>query len=95
MLARRYYQSTLTRKGQATIPIELREKLGLKEGDTLVWREVDGLVTVMSAREHVKRSAGMLNSLIDPSIASPSLEEMDDAIVSGTIDAFQKLESRN
>ncbi len=86
-----YYHSTLTRKGQATIPVELREKLGFKEGDTLVWREVDGVISVTSARQHVQRLSGMLKPLIDPAIASPTVEEMEQAIESVATEKYQKL----
>jgi AbrB family looped-hinge helix DNA binding protein len=89
-----FYHSTLTRKGQATIPVELREKLGLKEGDKLVWREIDGVITVVSASDHVRRTAGMLKPLIDPTIPSPSLEEMDSAIEAAVVDDFVSSESR-
>jgi AbrB family looped-hinge helix DNA binding protein len=35
----------ITRKGQTTIPQELRERYGLEPGDTVVWKESDeGLV---------------------------------------------------
>ncbi len=95
MLAKRYYHSTLTRKGQATIPVELREKMGLKEGDTLVWRERDGIITVVSARTHVERTAGMLNIQGDPPSVSPTLDEMDEAIASATVEKYQKQESRH
>lgn len=86
-----YYHSTLTRKGQATIPVELREKLGLKEGDTLVWRAVDGVISVTSAHQHVQRMSGMLKPFIDPAIASPTLEEMEEAIESVVTEKYQKL----
>jgi AbrB family looped-hinge helix DNA binding protein len=55
----RSYQSTLTRKGQATIPIELRDELGMKEGDRLIWTYSDGSLTVTTAREVVQRTAGI------------------------------------
>ncbi len=31
----------VTRKGQTTIPVEIREKLGIKEGDTLAVQATD------------------------------------------------------
>ena len=80
------YRSTLTRKGQATIPIELREKLGLQEGDTLVWQELNGTVTVIGAREYIQRMRGMLKPMIDPSIPSPAMEEIKEAAAAGWIE---------
>lgn len=36
--------STITRKGQVTIPAEIREELNLREGDTVTWhRDGDGV----------------------------------------------------
>lgn len=91
----RYYHSTLTRKGQATIPVEIRDKLGLKEGDKLVWREVDGAITVVSATEHVRRTAGMLKPYIDPTVPPPSIEEMDAAVEAAIVEDYLKSESRS
>ena len=58
----------ITRKGQTTIPQDLREKYGLEPGDEVVWEErEDGLVVKkrdrtagrgMLAEGTVKRSGG-------------------------------------
>ena len=90
----RYFHSTLTRKGQATIPIEIREALGLQEGDRLMWRLEGGQITVRSGREHVRRTAGMLKPFIDSSIPSPSEEEMDEAIASAIVEDYLTSENR-
>lgn len=49
----------MTRKGQVTIPVAIREKLHLKEGDFLVVNEVDGKVVLESQRDIVHRTAGV------------------------------------
>lgn len=36
-------------KGQVTIPIEIRKKLGLKEGDKVVFMEQGGNIVVMNS----------------------------------------------
>lgn len=36
----------ITRKGQTTIPQELRKKYGLEPGDTVVWEETDDGIVV-------------------------------------------------
>ena len=33
----RWYKTTVTRKGQVTIPIEIRRAMGLKEGDSIAF----------------------------------------------------------
>ena len=49
----------MTRKGQVTIPVAIREKLHLTEGDFLVVDEVDGKVVLESQRAIVRRTAGV------------------------------------
>lgn len=49
----------MMRKGQVTIPVAIREKLNLKEGDFLVVNEVDGKVVLESQRNIVRRTAGV------------------------------------
>lgn len=39
----------VTSKGQVTIPIEIRKKLGLKEGAKMLFQEENGRIYVMNA----------------------------------------------
>lgn len=41
-----FYRSTLTSKGQATIPALLRKKLGVTFGERIIFEENDGKVTL-------------------------------------------------
>lgn len=56
-------QSTITSKGQTTIPVEIRQKLGLKPGDRLLYVEEDGKV-VLRVYPGVSAVAGMLKDKI-------------------------------
>jgi len=50
----------ITRKGQVTIPKELREEFGLKEGDELRWEKMDDGIRIRKATQAAGR--GMLVS---------------------------------
>jgi AbrB family looped-hinge helix DNA binding protein len=52
----------LTRKGQMTVPAEIRRALSLKEGDRLIvtYDEATGRATFESAMSLVERTAGIL-----------------------------------
>jgi len=62
--------STITAKGQTTIPAEIRKKLNLKPGDRLLYIEEDGKVRDLK---------GLLPKPDQP----VSLEDMDAAIATG------------
>jgi AbrB family looped-hinge helix DNA binding protein len=49
----------MTRKGQVTIPAEIREALGLHVGDHFIVHAVDGKVVLESQRDMVRRTAGV------------------------------------
>jgi len=71
--------TTITRKGQVTIPKEMRERYGLEEGDEVVWESSeDGLVV-----RKVERDAGR-GMLVDESVSEEKREkiarEMNDYI---------------
>ena len=72
--------STVTSKGQVTIPIEARKKLRIRPGTRLqfVVRE-DGRLEVIPLLESVKSLKGM----VPKPARRLSLEEMDDAISKG------------
>lgn len=54
------YYSRVTKKGQATIPSEFRKKLGIGQGDRVVFEETEeGLVLKPAA--DVEDSAGVLS----------------------------------
>lgn len=48
----------ITRKGQVTIPKELREEFGLEEGDEVVWTHTDAGIVIRKANRASAR--GML-----------------------------------
>ena len=50
--------TTLTSKGQVTIPVEIRRALGLKPHDRVAFALTDGVATVRPAESVVDRLAG-------------------------------------
>jgi antitoxin PrlF len=41
----------ITSKGQVTIPVAVRRELGVRDGDSLIFTSLGGVVTVASAKE--------------------------------------------
>ena len=78
----------ITRKGQVTIPVEIREKLNLHEGDILTVREEDHKVVFESAR------AAFLNALEAiraNAKAGKSLtaDEMDEVVAGAIVEDYR------
>ena len=65
--------STITRKGQVTIPVEIRRKFGLNEGDLVLFSEIDGQIVLAPATAPVLATAEDLRAVID------GARERDDA----------------
>lgn len=61
----------ITRKGQVTIPKELRDEFGLEEGDELRWEKTDDGIQIRKATQSAGR--GML---VDDDISAAKREEM-------------------
>jgi AbrB family looped-hinge helix DNA binding protein len=61
----------ITRKGQVTIPKQLREEFGLEEGDELLWKEGEDGIVVRKAT----RSAGR-GMLVDEDVSEEKREEI-------------------
>jgi AbrB family looped-hinge helix DNA binding protein len=69
----------ITRKGQVTIPKELREEFGLQEGDELLWQKTEDGIRVRKATRSAGR--GMLVSDDVPEETREAMaEEMEDEI---------------
>lgn len=61
----------ITRKGQVTIPQELREEYGLEAGDEVIWEQTgDGIVV-----RRATRSAGR-GMLVDDDVSEEKREKM-------------------
>ncbi|MCF1462842.1 AbrB/MazE/SpoVT family DNA-binding domain-containing protein [Agrobacterium vitis] len=71
------YDSTITSKGQTTIPAEIRDMLGLKPGDKVRYVTQGNRVYLRVKNGNAMQLAGLLH---DPSRPPMSLEEMDAAI---------------
>lgn len=72
--------STITSKGQVTIPKRVRERLGLRVGDRLSFHfdERNRLVVEPEAPDRLGRVPGLLRHLGGDH--PPSVEEMDEAV---------------
>jgi antitoxin PrlF len=83
-------ESAITAKGQATIPKAIREHLGVKPGDKVkFFVHPDGTV-VLLPKVPVTALRGILKSPQRP----VSLEEMDEGIAQGAIDARLRVRRR-
>ena len=82
--------STLTSKGQVTIPKEVRERLGLKEGDRLVFRFDDqgNLLVRPEARSPLGRLPGLLQHLAGE--RPVTVEEMNEAVKRRAAERFKE-----
>jgi antitoxin PrlF len=71
-------RSKLTSKGQTTIPMLVRERLGLSVGDVMDFVFLpDGSVSVRAVKRDLQSLEGMLARPARPAV---TLEEMDDTI---------------
>lgn len=66
--------TTLTSKGQVTVPRAIREQLGLKSGDKMAFTLLSDGTVVM--RPKTRRLADLAGSLTRPGQPSVAIEEM-------------------
>jgi AbrB family looped-hinge helix DNA binding protein len=74
--------TTVTSKGQITLPVEVRRQHGIEPGDRLVVQTVGGQIIVEPATASVDRLAGMLADL---AVGRPlvTIEDMEEAAAAG------------
>ncbi|MDP2240137.1 MAG: AbrB/MazE/SpoVT family DNA-binding domain-containing protein [Burkholderiales bacterium] len=69
--------STMTTKGQVTIPLEVRRRLGLDAGDRIEFVEIgNGLFAIKPAIDDVRSLKGLLRKPAKP----VSVEDMNAAV---------------
>ena len=55
----------ITRKGQVTLPADIRRRLGLKQGDTVAFRLEDGRVVLTPGESVAAATAGIFKRYVD------------------------------
>jgi len=75
------YSSTLTSKGQVTIPADFRQELGLHPGDTVVFELIDNKILIFKKRDDITQAFGMFK--VEKKI---SLTDIQKAIEKGYAD---------
>jgi antitoxin PrlF len=83
------HQSKITAKGQTTIPVEVREYLGVKPGDRIVYTMRDGKVELSTRKLRAVDLAGILGP--PPSGESLTVEEMDEAIMDAVAEDDERI----
>jgi antitoxin PrlF len=76
--------STLTSKGQITLPKDVRQALGLDAGDKVDFVEVEGGFKLVPLRKDVRALKGRFAGRVERPV---TLEEMDDAIAQAAAQA--------
>lgn len=83
-------ESAITSKGQATIPKAIREHLGLKPGDRIkFFLHPDGSVVLLP-----KLPAAALRGMVAGRRPTATIEEMNDAVAEGAVDAAPRARRR-
>ncbi len=83
--------STLTSKGQITLPREVRERLGVKEGDRLIFQfDERGELRLRPESEGgpLGRLPGLLRHLAKK--RPVTVEEMKEAVREGAVERFER-----
>ncbi|HVV68264.1 MAG TPA: AbrB/MazE/SpoVT family DNA-binding domain-containing protein [Gammaproteobacteria bacterium] len=73
--------STLTSKGQVTVPIELRQALDLHTGDKIAFEAFDDKILIFKKKDDITQAFGMFH--INKKI---SLKDIQKAIAEGYTD---------
>lgn len=83
---------TMTSKGQTTVPKEVRDFLGLAEGNQVEWILEEGKATLKPRTLRAVDLAGILGP--PPNGKSATIEEMDEAIGQAVAERFKRKTSQ-
>lgn len=81
-------RTKVTRKGQVTVPVEIRRALGLKEGDPVEFTLKDGEVRFARTGSVVERTAGIFKSNEPPMTERELKDAAEQAIAD---DAYERM----
>ncbi|HZQ98918.1 MAG TPA: type II toxin-antitoxin system PrlF family antitoxin [Chloroflexota bacterium] len=86
----REYQSTMTTKGQVTIPAEVRRLLGFKPHDKVAFVVDDGQVRLERALGVIERTAGIFKGALPPMTDDEEDEMIEQAIVEDVMERYNR-----
>jgi len=75
------HSSRVTPKGQVTIPVEIRERLGISPGDLIGFKRKDHTVELVKRKANIEESFGVVKAT-----TGVSLNEIENAIAEGPVD---------
>ena len=78
--------SVVTRKGQVTVPAEIREALGIVRGDKVAFLLDDGEVRLRRLGSIVEATAGVLKSDRPPMSAEEERQAAEEAIAQSVLE---------
>lgn len=82
----RVLHTTVTRKGQITVPKEARDVLGLREGDRVNVILRDGRVEIERAGGVIAKTAGIFNGRAAPMTAEELRDAAEQAIADDVVE---------
>ena len=68
--------STLSQGGRIVIPKKYREKLGISEGDEVVWTEIDGQIVLTSRLRQIQRAQALCARLFEGQAQRSLVDEL-------------------
>jgi len=58
------YRTTMSQGGRVVVPKQYREKLGVREGDEVIWNEVDGHIVLTSRQQQLAQARRFFDALM-------------------------------
>jgi AbrB family looped-hinge helix DNA binding protein len=86
----REHLTRVTRKGQITVPIEVRRALGLQEGDNVAVLLEGGRATLERRPSFVARTAGMFKANRQPRNPEQEQEEFERGVAEETLREIER-----
>jgi AbrB family looped-hinge helix DNA binding protein len=82
------FSMKMSEGGRVVIPVEIRQAMGLKEGDTVLWDYADGTAHLTTRSQRIKQAQTVLRqyvpagvSLVDELIAERRVEGRAEGLV--------------
>ena len=82
-------RTTVTRKGQVTVPVEIRRALGLKEGDKVIFTLDGNEARLVRTGSVVAATAGAIRSHSPPLSAEELREVAEQAIAEDVVERMK------